>query len=87
MILEANWIVSAQMLQKEDPFKFMVPNPRIKMTPVQDGNDALNTSSSEEMFKLSPITMTSIVSMSMSKNSASSLKVLNCSQIAANILS
>jgi hypothetical protein len=39
MILEANWIVSAQMLQKEDPFKFMVPNPRIKMTPVQDGND------------------------------------------------
>ena len=39
MILEANWIVSAQMLQKEDPFNFMVPNPRIKTTPVQDGND------------------------------------------------
>ena len=39
MILEANWIASAQMLQKEDPFKFMVPNPRIKTTPVQDGND------------------------------------------------
>ena len=29
MILEANWIVSARMLQKEDPFSLIVPNPRI----------------------------------------------------------
>ena len=38
MILEANWIVSAWMLQKEDPFNLMVPNPRIIMTvaPIQD---------------------------------------------------
>jgi hypothetical protein len=38
LILEANWVVSAWMLQKEDPFNLMVPNPRIKMTvvPIQD---------------------------------------------------
>jgi hypothetical protein len=38
MILEANWVVSAWMLQKEDPFNLMVPNSRITMTvaPIQD---------------------------------------------------
>ena len=32
MILEANWVVAARMLQKEDQFNLMVPNPRITMT-------------------------------------------------------
>ena len=43
MILEANWIVSAHMLQKEDPFKLMVPTPRITTTraPLQNGNEEL----------------------------------------------
>jgi hypothetical protein len=47
---------------------------------------ALKTSSSEEMFKLSLFSMISIVSMSMSKNTSSSVKVLNSPQTASIVL-
>ena len=50
-------------------------------------NENLTFYDSEEMFRISLLSMTSIASMSMSKNVSSILKVLNCSPIANIVLS